>query len=91
MAINIIQNPVGTFSYAGSVPVDLAYRLTGGSARDRFAVREAIPMVGPGMARKIAERNGIKMESKTFETRSEAYDVAVAYCEAHNLDCKIYE
>ena len=91
MAINVIQFPVGTFGFAGSVPVDLAYRITGGSCFDRQKVREAIPQSGTRIAKLLAERLGVKMETKTFETRSEAYDVAAAYVEAHGLEgIKIY-
>lgn len=91
MAISIIQFPVGTFGYAGSVPVDLAYRITSGSVFERKTVRDAIRLVGPGLAKKIAAREGVKMEARAFDTRAEAYDVATAYVEAHGLDVKVYE
>ena len=90
MAISIIQFPVGTFGFVGSVPVDLAYRITGASCFDRAKVREAVTHCGPGIAKKLAARLGVKMEAKAFETRAEAYDVAAAYVAAHNLDTVIY-
>jgi hypothetical protein len=91
MAISVIKFPVGTFGYVGSVPVDLAYRITGGTCFARKAVRDAIPLSGPGLAKKIAAREGVKMETRTFETAAEAYDVAVRFVDAHNLKgVKVY-
>ena len=88
--VNIIRNPVGGYSFAGSVPIDLAYDIRGGSCFDRQKVREAIPQVGPGMARKIANKLGVKMSSRSYDTSAEAYDAAVSYQTVSGLEFEIY-
>jgi hypothetical protein len=87
--INIIRNPVGTYGFVGRVPVGLAHKISGGCAADRFTVREAVAISGPGIARKIAERNGIKFETRTFTTEAEAREFAEEYCRCNGLDCEI--
>lgn len=88
--VNIIPLPVGGFGFAGSVPIDLAYDIRGGSCFDRKKIREAIPQVGPGMARKIANRVGVKMSSRRYDTQAEAYDAAVSYQTISGLEFEIY-
>jgi len=87
--VNIIRNPVGTYSLAGSVPIDLAYSIRGGSCFDRAKVREAIAHSGPGIARKIANNLGVKMASRTWDSATEAYDDAVAYQTVSGLEFNI--
>jgi hypothetical protein len=77
--VNIIPLPVGGYGFAGSVPIDLAYDIRGGSCFDREKVRKAIPQVGPGIARQMANRLGVKMSSRRYDTQSEAYDAACDY------------
>jgi len=90
MAISVIEYPNGKFGFVGSVPVNLAYRFSGASALDRNYIINAIGRVGPGIAKKLAIKLGVKMEAKSFETRAEAYDVAAAFVAAHNLDVKVF-
>jgi hypothetical protein len=87
--INIIRNPVGTYSFVGKVPVTMAHRIIGGTAADRNTIRNAVCHCGPGVARKIAERNGIKFETRTFDTANEARDFAEEYCRVNGLNCEI--
>lgn len=87
--VNIVPTPVGGFTFAGSVPIDLAYSIHGGSCFDREEVRKAIPQVGPNMARAIANRLGVKMSSRRYDSRAEAYDAAVAYQSVSGLEFEI--
>jgi hypothetical protein len=84
--VNIIPLPVGGFGFAGSVTIDLAHSIRGGSCFDREKVRNAVSLVGPGMARQMANRLGIKFSTRRFDTRDEAYNAAVEYQRISGLE-----
>jgi hypothetical protein len=66
----VIKNPAGTFHFAGRVPTALAFDCTDAE------VLEAALHSGPGLARKIAARKGVKFETLTWVTREEALEAA---------------
>lgn len=75
--LSVIRYPTGKFGFVGRVPAVLAFTST------HEGDIEAARLSGPGIARKIAEREG-----RTFETRvwnSEAD--AVASAKEAGFDC----
>jgi hypothetical protein len=72
MAYHITQYPTGSFGFVGSVPRELCYQ---GSAEDL----ETAWRCGPGLARKIAERNGRSFVTLTWSTREAAQSAADEY------------
>jgi hypothetical protein len=69
MALHIIQYPTGRFGFVGLVPAALAFE---GSTEDMETARKC----GPGLARKIAERNGRAFTTLVWDTEDEARKAA---------------
>ena len=63
--LHIIKYPTGRYGFVGRVPAALAYQ---GSADDMQAAAQC----GPGIARKIAERNGREFKTLAWDTEAEA-------------------
>lgn len=76
-ALTIIQAPSGRFIFVGNVPPALAFEWEAESDLD------AALHCGPGIAKKIAERNGRTFKSRSYETRE------VAQKEAMRLGYKV--
>lgn len=63
---HVIQFPSGKFGFVGKVPVDLAFEYD--SIEDVKAAQHS----GPGIARKIAERNGRIFHTRVWDTAEDA-------------------
>ena len=48
--LHVIQNPTGSYSFVGSVPQHLAYRMADGSPMPR-QIAEGVARCGPGLFR----------------------------------------
>lgn len=72
MHLTIIQAPTGVFIFAGSVPVELGYVYE--DAGDLAAAIQC----GPGIAQKIAARNGRAFGTRTWPARADAVAAAQA-------------
>lgn len=68
---HIIQYPSGRFGFVGRVPAALAHE---GSAEDLETAR----ICGPGLAQKIAARNGRSFATLTWASREAAQAAADA-------------
>lgn len=86
MAVSIIQFPTGSFGYVGSVPVNMAHKISGGTCFQRKAIADAVVTSGPGLARKIAERQGVSFSTRSFDSRAEALSFAEEFCRVNGLD-----
>ena len=73
----IISFPSGRWGFVGKVPVQLAYP---GATRDDV---ENIQHCGPGIARKIAAREGRDLSDLTYATQEEA---RTAFCVFAKVD-----
>lgn len=69
----LIKYPVGTYGFAGSVPVELAFDT------DRPDLIEMACRCGPGFARKAAERTGNYFNTKSWPTAEAALAQAKQY------------
>jgi hypothetical protein len=78
-ALHIIPNPAGTFHFVGKVPPQLAFIYE--SEED---VATALHC-GPGIARRIAEKNGRTFASRTFPTAEAAAQALAEYNAAKGL------
>lgn len=75
--LSIIRFPTGTYGFVGKVPAELAFNSSHSGDLENAA------LCGPGLARKIAEREG-----RTFETLSWASEgEAAAAAKAAGFDC----
>lgn len=63
--LHIIKYPSGRYGFVGRVPAALAYA---GTPEDIQAATQC----GPGIARKIAERNGREFRALVWDTEDEA-------------------
>lgn len=72
MTLNVIQYPVGTYGFVGSVPAVLAY------ASDDAELLAIAAQSGPGLARSIAAREGKTFKTCTWATRADAIAAAAA-------------
>lgn len=75
--LHIISFPSGRWGFVGKVPVGLAYP---GATRGDV---ENIQQSGPGIARKIAAREGRNLSELTYATQEEA---RVAFCAFAKVD-----
>jgi hypothetical protein len=78
--VNIIRFPVGTYGFAGRVPIDMAFELGGEvPIETRNEIFNAVSQCGPRIARMIANKKNIKMRERSFDTREEAFGFALNY------------
>ncbi len=69
--LHVIKYPSGRYGFVGRVPQVLAHE---GSPEDLETARTA----GPGLARKIAERNGRTFTTLAWDTEADAIAFAAA-------------
>ena len=70
--LHVNQYPSGRWGFVGKVPADLAYVA---NKAEYVAIAQ---LSGPGIARKIAAREGGSFETRTWSTQSEAVEAALA-------------
>lgn len=66
LPLSLIQYPSGKFGFVGRVPAVLAY------VWEDESDLQAAAQCGPGIARKIAERNGRTFSTRVWDTEAEA-------------------
>jgi len=77
-ALSVIRYPSGRYGFVGRVPAVLAYE---GSEEDM----ETAAHYGPGIARRIASRNGREFRALSWATREDALAAAAAHgFDVHN-------
>lgn len=87
--VNIIRNPVGTYNFAGCVPIGLAYSIIGGSRSQRKEIEDCVQQCGPGFARKLAKRYGVRFQTRIFDSAAEARAFATGYRQTSGLEFEI--
>lgn len=75
LGLHVIKYPSGRYGFVGSVPQVLAHE---GSPEDLATARTS----GPGLARKIAERNGRTFKTLAWDTEADA----VAFAKARGIE-----
>jgi len=82
--MHLIPNPAGRFAFVGSVPGPLAYNYSD----PEFL--EIAAHSGPGIARKIAQREGGVFETRSFTSLAKAEAAALEWAGSPQVLAKHY-
>ena len=75
---NVLATPAGRFAFVGKVPAPLAF--VGYNATDL----ERAAHVGPGLARKLAAKEGREVRTASWPSREAAIAAALAWAGSHD-------